>query len=123
MKNHLFMIHRAIEPLIYDIQRSIFDIIINKCDYLFENFKNKVIMDIESFKLPHDIKYIIKSSNMYNSWEYKPPSNIKIICIEIMLYDWVNTSITISNNKTTKTINEFLTYLFLISPRANILAT
>lgn len=46
MKNHLFMIHRAIEPLIYDIQRIVFDIIINKCDYLLENFKNTVITGI-----------------------------------------------------------------------------
>jgi len=102
MKNHLFMIHRAIEPLIYDIQRTVFDIIINKCDYLFENFKNTVIAEIESQKLPHKIKYTIESADICNVWKYKPPNNnIKIMCIGLMIYDYDQIITTIFDDETT----------------------
>jgi hypothetical protein len=105
MKNHLFMIHRAIEPLVYDIQHVIFDIIINKCDYLFENFKNTVIAEIESRKLPPVIKYTIESADICNVWKYKPPNNnIKIMCIELMFYDWEKSFNIRFNSETTATI-------------------
>lgn len=71
MKNHLFMIHRAIEPLVHDIQRAIFNIIINKCDYIMENIRCALLNAAALYGTHRDIKFSIEQiDGMY--W-YKPP--------------------------------------------------